>query len=309
MFCLLFFLLYKQLYVDIDFRKALVEFWQNTSNNSYLILLVVVLMLLNWSLETMKWKFLIDRFHYISWNDAVKGILFGVTFSMFTPSRVGEFGGRVMALQTDRLQAIVSTLIGSMAQMVVNLSIGSLAVLGYLMITHQLDYYLLIAVGAIVLILIIGVHFCYYNLDIVNRLVNNHSYFTKIKRYIDNILLYSSPDFCRIEIYSFLRYCIYSLQYFLLLHYFSIPLSPTQAILLIPTIFFIQTVNPFNIALLDFGFRGNVALFFLSEHCNNPIQIIATTTLLWFINLIIPAVLGSIAALKFNFVDEKEERN
>ena len=79
----------------------------------------------------MKWKLLIDKLHPISWLDAIEGILFGVTFSLFTPSRIGEFGGRVFALNTDRKEAIVSTILGSIAQIVVNLSFGALGLLVY----------------------------------------------------------------------------------------------------------------------------------------------------------------------------------
>ena len=73
----------------------------------------------------------------------------------------------------------------------------------------------------------------------------------------------------------------------------------------VATIFFVQTINPINIALIDFGFRGNVAAYFLAGFTGNPIAIIATTVTLWFINLIVPAIIGGISALRFTFFKEE----
>jgi hypothetical protein len=75
--------------------------------------------------------------------------------------------------------------------------------------------------------------------------------------------------------------------------------------ILVAAIFFVQTINPINIALIDFGFRGNVAAYFLAGFTANPIAIIATTITLWFINLIIPAIIGGISALRFRFFSEE----
>jgi hypothetical protein len=75
--------------------------------------------------------------------------------------------------------------------------------------------------------------------------------------------------------------------------------------ILVSAIFFVQTINPLNIALIDFGFRGNVAAYFLAAFTTNPIAIIATTISLWFINLIIPAIIGGISALRFRFFKEE----
>ncbi|MEZ5053521.1 MAG: hypothetical protein R2807_01940 [Chitinophagales bacterium] len=77
------------------------------------------------------------------------------------------------------------------------------------------------------------------------------------------------------------------------------------AMMVVAAIFFVQTINPINIALVDFGFRNNVAAFFLIPFVQNPITIIATTVTLWFINLIIPAIIGGISALRFKFFSEE----
>ncbi|HMW13871.1 MAG TPA: lysylphosphatidylglycerol synthase domain-containing protein, partial [Chitinophagales bacterium] len=84
--------LYKQLFGNEKIEIAYAHFLLNFKGNFVVLSTVVLLMILNWTIESIKWKLLIDKLHPISWLDAIEGILFGVTFSLFTPSRVGEFG-------------------------------------------------------------------------------------------------------------------------------------------------------------------------------------------------------------------------
>lgn len=301
----LLYVLYHQLFGNEKIDIAYNHFLLNFHGNNFLLASVVFLMLMNWSIEAVKWKLLIDKLHPISWLGAIEGILFGVTFSLFTPSRIGEFGGRVLALNTDRKEAIVSTILGSIAQIVVNLSLGAFGLLVYSFMYEKMDPYFLFAFAFIYLLMVAAIHFCFYNLDVVSTKFSNFSIFNKVYKYIHIIDLYSNKDFLRLEILSAIRYFIYCLQFVLLLKFFGFQLSIFVAMILVASIFFIQTINPFNIALIDFGFRGNVAVYFLASFTNNPIAIIATTITLWFINLIIPAIIGGIAALRFTFIKDE----
>ncbi len=297
--------LYRQLFGNENIDTAYEHFMLNFHGNYFLLTCVFILMVLNWSIEAVKWKFLIDKLHPISWMDALQGILFGVTFSLFTPSRIGEFGGRVFALNINRKEAIVSTILGSIAQIVVNLTLGALGLLVYVILFEKIDNYLLFAFVFMYLLLVGAIHFCFYNLDVVSTKFSNFSIFKKVYKYIHIIDLYSNRNFLKLELYSIARYLIYCLQFVLLLKFFGFHLSFFTAMVLVASIFFVQTVNPINIALVDFGFRGNVAALFLSTFTDNPIAIIATTITLWFINLIIPAIIGGIAALRFSFFKEE----
>src|SRR3954462_14099366 len=155
----LLFVLYRQLFSNEKIEIAYNHFLVNFHGNYFLLSFVVVLMIVNWGIETVKWKLLIDKLHIISWLDAIEGILFGVTFSLFTPSRIGEFGGRVFALNSDRKESIVSTILGSLAQIVVNLSFGAFGLLLYAVEFKKTDPYLLFAFVFIYLLMVAAIHF------------------------------------------------------------------------------------------------------------------------------------------------------
>ncbi|HMW95595.1 MAG TPA: lysylphosphatidylglycerol synthase domain-containing protein, partial [Chitinophagales bacterium] len=190
----LFVILYKQLFLNQSFKNAIQHFKISTDGNVYLIYSVIILMIINWSVETIKWKFLIDKIHFISWLDALEGILFGITFSMFTPSRVGEFGGRVFALNSDRIQAIVSTILGSATQLVANISLGVIGFLSYLLIFEKFEKYTLSIVFFLALFLVLLLHICLFNLDIIATKFPKVKQLENIRKYIDIISLYSNID-------------------------------------------------------------------------------------------------------------------
>ena len=89
------------------------------------ISLVVLMMLLNWFLESLKWRFLISKIERVTIKRSVRAIFSGITVSAFTPNRVGEYAGRVFCLDKgDRIQAVLITVIGSMAQLITTIVFG-----------------------------------------------------------------------------------------------------------------------------------------------------------------------------------------
>ena len=86
---------------------------------------VILLMFLNWSIETIKWKILIDKIQAFSFFNAFKAIFAGITIGIFTPNRVGEIGGRVLFLDKGkRTFGVLATGIGSFAQFITTISTG-----------------------------------------------------------------------------------------------------------------------------------------------------------------------------------------
>jgi uncharacterized membrane protein YbhN (UPF0104 family) len=65
-------------------------------------------------------------------------------------------------------------------------------------------------------------------------------------------------------------------------------------------IFFVQSSIP-SLDLFDLGIRATTAAYFFSFVTNQEIVVIAAVASIWLINLIIPAILGSVFVLKLNF--------
>ena len=67
--------LYKQLFSNEKMDATYEHFLLNFHGNYLLLTLVIVLMIVNWALEGIKWKMLIDKLHPITWLEAFEGIL------------------------------------------------------------------------------------------------------------------------------------------------------------------------------------------------------------------------------------------
>lgn len=298
-------LLYKQVVQHQEFDEVATIFTDGLSGNKSLIIAALFLtMLLNWGLETIKWRALVLKLEYIGFFTALKGVLFGIAFSLFTPNRVGEFGGRVIALPNKRGPAIVVTLLGSLSQIVMNLIMGGFGLVIYCFVLGDLGY-LQYVILFLWLLLAIGLFLIYFNLDVVEGVLLKIPILKKVKKHIDIILKYSRRELVYYLVLSGGRCLTYYFQFWLSLKFFGIVLPLGMAMALIASIFFVQTVIP-TFAIIELVFRGNVAVKFLSSLTANAAGVFSATFLLWFVNLIIPAFVGLLLFLRHRILIKRE---
>ena len=290
-------LLYKQVVQHREFNDVATIFKEGLSGNKSMIIFgLLITMLLNWGLETIKWRSLVLKLEYIGWFTAVKGVLFGIAFSLFTPNRVGEFGGRVIALPDKRGPAIVVTLLGSLAQIVMNLIMGGLGLVIYSFVVEDLTY-LQYVILFLWILLSIGLLLIYFNLDVVEGALLKVPLLKRVKKHIDVLVQYDRRELIHYLILSGCRCLTYYFQFWLCLLFFGIELKFGMAMALIASIFFVQTVIP-TFAIIELVFRGNVAVKFLSTLTANTAGVFSATFLLWIVNLIIPAFIGLLLFLR-----------
>ena len=95
---------------------------------------IVLLMFLNWFIEALKWKYLVRGLEKISTWKAVESVFCGLTWAVFTPNRIGEFGGRVFFLSPrKRIMGVIAMSVGAMAKLVVTNVLGSLALFCFIL--------------------------------------------------------------------------------------------------------------------------------------------------------------------------------
>lgn len=289
--------LYKQVFTNDDVKSALNALEENLIHGRGWFIIVLILTVLNWTVETIKWRFLVNKLDKITFKRAFAGILFGISFSLFTPNRLGEYGGRVLVLKHHRIAAIVSTLVGSFSQIVTNMSIGGFFCIIYLWKYLQINTYLVFSVVLLYILLATFLWVSYFNIEIVSVLFKKYSIFKKLAPYVDIVKRYNAQDLRKLLFYSFWRYGVYCMQFFLLLKVFRTGVKFMDGLVLIPNVFFIQGILP-TMAIFDVSLRGQVALQIMSEHTTGAMfQVVAASLVLWFVNLIIPACIGGILAL------------
>ena len=273
-------------------------------NNYSLIFIVVLMMFINWMLESLKWKFMIRKIEAISFFTSFRAIFSGITVSSFTPNRIGEYGGRVFCLEkSDRIQAVFITILCSMAQLLTTIIFGSFA---FFILHEQFleDQHFIIEISrfSLLVLFVLNILFvlAYFKVAFLINFLWKFSFFHFLRQYINVISLFNFKDLLVTFLYSVFRYLVFSIQFLILLHVFNVDISLYDAILSVMLVFFFITLTP-TITIAEIGVRGSMALLVFLKFSTNVIGILSSTFLLWIINLIIPAIIGSffIFSLKF----------
>lgn len=265
------------------------------------LLLVVVLMIFNWSVEAFKWKELIHNLQKISFLNSFKAIFSGITISIFTPNRTGEFAGRIIKLDNEnRIQAIFATFIGNIAQLIVTLTLGliSISLLPFKFKGVFIDNSLTPSwISFICITLSILIIYIFFNINYFEGPFNKIRFLNKYKNYFASFFSFNKNELLYFLFLSFARYLTFIIQFTILLRIFNVEISTTDAMITLSLIYFTMTIIP-TIALGEIGIRGSVAIFFLSKFSENLTGIFLSSTTLWLINLAIPALIGSIIIYK-----------
>ncbi len=267
------------------------------------LVIAALLMPLNWAFETLKWQQLIKNFENLSFWQTYKAILAGVTFSIFTPNRVGEYGGRVLMVKAENnWKAVIATLVGSFSQLLILLAFGLLGLIffinGYLKVDAYILYSILFLGGLSIALML----FCFFNVDLIVPIAKRIPYAEKFKRFVKHVKVlkkYTSKELGISLFFALARYVVYTLQYYFLLRFFGIDIPFFAAIASIATIFLFQTSIP-HPPLTGLLLRGEIALEIWGVFEVNEISVFATTFGLWVLNLIIPALIGMIFIANIN---------
>ncbi len=281
-----------------------------------LLLLVALLLLVNLSLETYKWKFVISKLEDVPFFIALKAVFAGMAVSMFMPNRVGDYLGRVFILKrADRLQAILITILGSLAQLVTTLLFGIFSAFFYYPIVFDISIpfhrwiYSGLIVGGIILGIILVFGFLHFNtFSLIIKWISGRGY-KRIRKYTNVFLMFHFRELLWILVISIARYLVFSLQFFLLLQIFQIPIAYFPAMMLIGMVYLFMTGIP-TIALTEFGIRSSVSItifeyYYLSTGAWNEsfvFGIAAASSLLWVINLVLPAIVGIVFIFSLRFI-------
>ena len=294
-----FYFIYHQLVENKSFEELDISVLIDTvKKNKFYLVGVILMMFLNWLVEALKWRYMISKIENISIMTAYRAIFTGITVSTFTPNRIGEYGGRVFCLEKgDRIKAVFITVLCSMSQLLVTILYGSISL--FILFDEILIDKTFLSVSLLIL-LNLFLLFSYFNISHIVNFLGKFKLIKSFKKYLEVLVMYNYKDLIIAFIYSNTRYFIFSLQFIILLHVFGINISFMDAILSVMLIFFFITITP-TITIAEIGVRGSVAIFVLGLFSSNDIAILSSTTLLWLINLIIPAIIGSffIFSLKF----------
>jgi uncharacterized membrane protein YbhN (UPF0104 family) len=259
------------------------------------IAVVFILMLVNWSIEAIKWRMLLVSVESVSFLQSLRAVFSGVTVSFYTPNRVGEFAGRILHLDPEhRVRGALATFVGSTAQVMVTLQAGLAALIYFRTDFVNEKYQDMIIIPALLFIVILPVAWLQIPrlayLKPVGKLLKH------FPKYLEIFDHYSQRQMLLVYLLSFLRYGVFCTQQFLLLYSLGFAGSWILSAGLSALAFLVISIVP-SIALGELGMRGGINLVIFTPYFNDGTAVLFTTFLLWFINLALPALGGAIGLL------------
>lgn len=313
---LLFIWLSYSVFKQIKDQPNLEESWVNiktsfTDTRVLNFILVFVLMFVNWSLEALKWKISVQGVQPVSFFRSLKAIFSGVSFSVTTPNRTGEYFGRVLYMDDgNRLKVISLTILGSISQLLVTIFFG---LLGLLILRPDIDSMNLSGwmewlkdlgiIGASIAFVVLTVF--YFRIGWLVKWIDK---IPAIKKYIWLINELEKADttlLMRLLSISLLRYLVFATQYFLLFRFFGVEVNWWQGFWATAIVFFVMAITP-TIELFEVVKKMYVTKEIFAIFTVNTLAIGFVTTTIWFINLVIPATIGSLLILGIKFFKKDE---
>ena len=298
------------IYTKINNQKNLLEFKYlinsiNTTAIYWTIGVVVFLMFLNWFFEVAKWQYLIRDLEELNTWKAAKSVFCGLTWAIFTPNRIGEYGGRIMLLKVEnRARGAVLMGVGLFAQLVLTSVFGALGIAWF--VSTFLETPSAVQFGIWILAAIYGLAFIllYFNVYWVDILVNRFKMLQKIQPFFDVLREVNVSQLGYVLLLSLIRFIIFTSQYILLMQVILPDLALLPMILMIFILFFVQSALP-TLDIFDFSVRSFVASNLYAYITTQDIAVMAIVSFIWFVNLILPAIIGSVFVLNVNyFVDD-----
>ncbi len=272
--------------------------------------MVIVFVFVNWGIEARKWQLLMQVLQPISFMAAFRSVLCGVTFSLNTPNRMGEFAGRILFVEEGkRIRAVTLSIAGGMAQLIITMLMGCFGLM-YLLysadasvsVTDIPVFWLRIFLYGSILSTLVFILF-FFRLGWMTKLLEKLPYAGRFSKYINVLDTFDAKILLRLLSLSLYRYIVFVLQYIFMLQLLQVEQSVWTGYWIITVMFWILAIIP-SIAIAELGIRGSVAKAMFS-YSTNTLGILTATFGIWFVNLFIPALIGSLLILGFKTKKEK----
>ncbi len=271
-------------------------------------------MFVNYGLEARKWQLLIKPLEKFSLLKAFKSVMAGCSITMLTPNRIGEYGGRILFVQEhNRLRAISLTILGSISQLLITIVMGTIGLIvltffsdketqAFTFIPKVISNTLLFTCIFLSIFLLLF----YLRIGWLIHLMEKVKFLAKPLKYVRLLDQFSGKQLLRIVFLSFLRYMAFILQYMLLLNMMEVNITYLLSFWLL-TIFYLVMVLAPTIGFTELPLRATATVEIFKLYSSNILGIQAAALGIWLINLVLPAIIGSILILGIKITKENEE--
>lgn len=261
-----------------------------------LLSIILIMMIINWLLEAIKWQNLVKNLEDISLWQSFKAVWTGVTIGTLTPNRIGEFGGRIIFLKREnRTIASGYTLYGDLSQFLVTFIFGLSSFL--LIIYSSIKPAEIDSIDKIIIIVgfisIAIASIIYFKIKSILIILQKIRFIKKLVKRFDELESIDLKLKLSTLSLSSIRYLVFTTQFYFALLFFGIEISYFDALISISSVYLAATIIP-NIPFAELGIRLSFSIVFIGIYTNDIGAILMASLLIYFINVAIPTLIGGI---------------
>ena len=241
---------------------------------------LIILFGLNYLMESIKWKLVLAELSPITILKSYKSVLVGQAFAFFTPARSGDYVGRILFLEAgNKLKGLAQMAWASYAQLLITLFFGSIGLFYNLPFLPWLKW-----VGPFIAATAFVIYFHPGNFT---------GWLKKL-----SLLQIKTTLKGQLVLFAFFKYCVFILQYTWVVKIFNIPIGILDLWVALSVLFFCLSLIP-SIAITDVVIRGQLIVLLLSPFYDNSLMLICVSTIIWVVNFLLPAIIGSILLINY----------
>jgi hypothetical protein len=285
-----------------DLTADKVELLKNTfsSPTSYLLLLVcIVLIPVNWGIESFKWQLITKSTEPVSLSTAMQSVYSGVCVGNLAPGRATEFLAKIVFFKTENRPAVtILHFLNGMIQLSVTVLIGIICLfmkLDLSAVLGQKAFWALIIFSAVLLLSFVII---FFNFKMISARI-----LQKFKSSIqlnEGSLSLKKKIVLQLVVWSLIRYVVFSSQLILLIKLFYSGNFNSEIFAAIGLYFFLTTALPM-ISFIEAVVRSAIAILVFEGLNISEIALICVAVMLWLLNIVIPSIVGYIIIIKKKF--------
>lgn len=259
--------------------------WQGTP--FYFWIALLVLMALNWTLESWRWQTLLQHIEPISTVKAFKSVLTGLALGMLLPSGTGEVAGRIIELK-KKTEGIGAGIVSGIIQTIITISFGYTGLVFIVQkftLKNTLENYLIFGIPTVSSV-VLGIGWYIGK----QKLIKNQ----RMQQVLGAIYTLSKKQWASLFAIGMMRHLVFILQFGLLFDWAGVKLPIADTLAVVNSVFLAKTIIPALNFVSDLGVRELSAIYFMRHYTVDVNQVITATFSLWLLNIGIPVLIGSI---------------
>lgn len=273
------------------------------------IILCLLLIPINWGIESYKWKIITQPVEEISFKTAMQSVYSGVCLGNLAPGRATEFIAKIYFFNIEnRSQIAVLHFVGGMFQLAISIVFGLIA-LFFKFKNFNADNVWIAYLVSVLAVVVFGFFvLCLFKLPKILAFV--YKKISKQKNINSGFnYVFTKSQLFKLIAFSTLRYFVFSVQLFLLLFLFYKGPFSLQIVFGIWLYFLIVSIVPM-ISFVEAAIRAAVALIVFKDCGISNAALALASILIWILNIVLPSIAGYFILIKqnFNFKISKEKK-